>query len=118
MEADRFRLMGEVVRVDADAVVADQAWAEWLEILLGPGCLQHLAGLETELLLEQHGKLVISAMLTSRWMFSITLAPRCSGSTTPCTYRADHLLQTEVISAVAGGAEPEVTLTMSGRRCA
>ena len=57
MEADRFRLVGQIVGIDADAVTADEAGAERLEVPFGAGRLEHLPRLEPELL-EQHGELV------------------------------------------------------------
>src|SRR5574340_1230398 len=46
--AEHVGLMGEIVRVDADAVAADQARAEGQEVPLGAGCLQHLEGVDAE----------------------------------------------------------------------
>jgi hypothetical protein len=71
--ADFLRLVGEVVRVDADAVAADQAGAEGQEVPLGAGGLQHLQGVDASRL-KMRASSFIRAMLRSRWVFSITLA--------------------------------------------
>ncbi len=57
MEADRLRLVGQVVRIDADAVAADEARPVGMEIPFGGGGRQDLACVEAEIL-EQHGELV------------------------------------------------------------
>ena len=65
--------MGQVVGVDADAVTADQAGREREEVPLGPRRGQHIAGVDAEPV-EDDESSFISAMLRSRWVFSITLA--------------------------------------------
>ena len=57
MKADRLRLVGQIIGIDADAVAADQAGAVGVEVPFGAGGGEHLAGVEAEIL-EQHGKLV------------------------------------------------------------
>ena len=57
VEADRLRLVGQIIGIDADAVAADEARAIGVEIPFGAGGGKHLAGVEPEIL-EQHGKLV------------------------------------------------------------
>ena len=46
--ADLLRLVGEVVRVHADAVAADQAGLEAEEVPLGAGRGQHVAGIDPQ----------------------------------------------------------------------
>jgi hypothetical protein len=46
--ADLLRLVGQVVRIHADAVAADQARPERQEVPLGAGGFQHLAGVDAE----------------------------------------------------------------------
>ena len=55
--ADGLRLVGEVVRVHADAVAADQARAEGQEVPLAAGGLQHGLGVDAHLV-EDDGELV------------------------------------------------------------
>jgi hypothetical protein len=55
--ADLLRLVGQVVRIHADAVAADQAGAERQEVPLGAGRFQHLQGVDAELV-EDHGQVV------------------------------------------------------------
>ena len=57
MVADLLRLVGQVVRIDADAVAADQAGAERQEVPLGAGRLQHFQGVDAELV-EQDRQVV------------------------------------------------------------
>ena len=57
MEADRLGLVGQVIGIDADAVAADEARAEGLEVPFGAGGLKHLSCFKSKLL-EQHGQLV------------------------------------------------------------
>ena len=46
--AEHLRLVRQVVRVDADAVAADQARAERQEVPLGAGRLQHLERVDAD----------------------------------------------------------------------
>ena len=46
--ADLLRLVSQVVRIDADAVPADEAGPEVQEIPLRPGRLQYLFGIDAE----------------------------------------------------------------------
>ena len=55
--AEQLRLVRQVVRVDADAVAADQPRAEAEEVPLGAGRLEHLDRVEAHLL-EDDGELV------------------------------------------------------------
>ena len=55
--ADHVGLVGQVIRVDADAVAADQAGPERQEIPLGAGRLQHFERVDADLV-EQDGELV------------------------------------------------------------
>jgi len=55
--ADGLRLVGEVVRIHADAVAADQARAEGQEVPLAAGGLQHGLGVDAHLV-EDDGQLV------------------------------------------------------------
>ena len=57
VEADRLRLVRQVIGIDTDTVTADKAWAVGVEVPFGAGGFQHLAGVETEIL-EQHGEFV------------------------------------------------------------
>jgi hypothetical protein len=51
--ADLLGLVGQVVRVHADAVAAHQAGAERQEVPLGAGGLQHLLGVDAEAVEDQ-----------------------------------------------------------------
>ena len=51
--ADRLRLVGQVVRIDADAVAADQARPERQEVPLGAGGLQHVFGVDAQSVEDQ-----------------------------------------------------------------
>ena len=51
--ADALGLVGEVVRVHADAVAAHQAGAEGQEVPLGAGGLQHVQGVDAQLVEDQ-----------------------------------------------------------------
>ena len=55
--AEALRAVAEIIRIDADAVAADQARAEGEEIPLGPGGLEHVQGGDAELA-ENLGDLV------------------------------------------------------------
>ena len=57
MKANGFRLVGQVVGIDADAMAADQSGPKRLKIPLGACGLEDLAGLEPKLL-EQHHNFV------------------------------------------------------------
>ena len=57
VKADRLRLVGQIIGIDADAVAADEARTIGVKIPFGAGGGKHLAGVEPEIL-EQHGKLV------------------------------------------------------------
>ena len=51
--ADLLRLVRQVVRIDADAVAADQARAERQEVPLAAGGVQHLLGVDAEAVEDQ-----------------------------------------------------------------
>jgi hypothetical protein len=55
--AEFFGLMGEVIRIDSDAVSADQARTKWQKIPLGTRRLKHLLGVEAHAVKDQ-GQLV------------------------------------------------------------
>ncbi len=57
MIACTFRLVGQVVGVDTDAVTSHQAGPEWQEIPLGARRLQHIQRIDTQLV-ENHRQLV------------------------------------------------------------
>src|SRR6056297_2699392 len=57
VEADVLGLVGQVVRVHADAVAADQTGAERQEVPLGAGGFEYRAGVQAQLA-EQHGQFV------------------------------------------------------------
>ena len=57
MEADRLRLVRQIIGIDADAVAADEARAEGRKFHLVPAAASTSRGVEAEVL-EQHGKLV------------------------------------------------------------
>lgn len=55
--AGLFGAAGQIIRIDADAVGADQAWMEFLEIPLGRGGGEHVAGVDAQSL-EQRGQFI------------------------------------------------------------
>src|SRR6056297_2433064 len=57
VEADVLGLVGQVVRIHADAVAADQAGAERQEVPLGAGGFEYRAGVQPQFA-EQHGQFV------------------------------------------------------------
>ena len=116
MEADRFGLVRQIIGIDADAVAADEAGAEGLEVPLGAGRLEHLARLEAELL-EQHGELVDQCDVH----VALDVLDDLGGLGDADRARAmgaggDDRGIDGVDRSAASGVEPEVTLTMSGSR--
>ena len=71
--AELVGLVRQVVRIDADAVAADEARAERQEVPLGARGLQHLR-VSMPILWKISASSFISAMLRSRCVFSMTLA--------------------------------------------
>jgi hypothetical protein len=53
VKPDLLRLVRQIVRIDADAVTADQPGAEWQEIPLAARGEQHLFGVDAEAVEEQ-----------------------------------------------------------------
>ncbi|MCY1559918.1 hypothetical protein D9M68_970020 [compost metagenome] len=51
--ADLLGLVGQVIRVHADAMAADQAGAEGQEVPLGAGSFQHLVGVDAQAVEDQ-----------------------------------------------------------------
>ena len=66
-------LMGQIVRIDTDAVASDQARAKRQEIPLRARCIKDFMGIDTQGLKISDNSLT-RAMLTSRCVFSMTLA--------------------------------------------
>ena len=57
MEADRLRLVGQIIGIDADAVAADKAGPIAVKVPLRAGGGQDVGGIQAEFL-EQHGQFV------------------------------------------------------------
>ena len=55
--AQHFRLVRQVIRIDADAVATDQARPEWQKVPFGAGRLQHFQGIDADPV-EDDGQLV------------------------------------------------------------
>ena len=66
--------MGEIVGIDSDAVTAHQARFEIEEIPLAPRRRQHFTGVDAKPIAKMRASSFMSAMLRSRWVFSITFA--------------------------------------------
>jgi hypothetical protein len=107
--------VGQVVRVDADAVAADQARAERQEVPLGAGGFEHVASVSMPRRLKISASSLIRAMLRSRWVFSMTLAASATLMLDALWVPAVMMLGTaHRRNRRPRGVEPEVTFLMVG----